>query len=94
MPSGIVASIVIAKTGKYRPQLWLAWVLMMAGSGLLATLTADMNNSRVAGLQLIASIGMGIILVCAVFPVLAPITVDLNPQALSFFMFIRFFAQV
>ena len=94
MPAGIVGGIYVAKSGKYRPPLWVAWVFLMVGAGILSILTAEVTVRRVAGLEIIASIGMGLVLVCAIFPILAPIPVELNPQALSFFMFIRFFAQV
>lgn len=94
MPFGIVAGLSVAKTGKYRKQLWLGWACLILAHGLYSTMTADTSNARNVGFQTFSSMGLGIIVSCAVFPILAPISNDLNSQALSFFMFIRFLAQV
>ena len=94
MPSGIVSSIVIAKTGKYRPQLWLAWVLVLISTGLLSTLKADTPKVASIGYPVIGGFGLGILMSVTYYPVLAPLPLSLNANAVAFFMFLRFFAQV
>lgn len=94
MPFGLVAGISVAKSGKYRPQLWLAWVSLIVSGGLLLTLKADSSRSKYIGYQVFIGLGLGILMTTAFFPVLAPLPVSLNANALAFFMFVRFFSQV
>ncbi|KAH8111198.1 iron permease [Phellopilus nigrolimitatus] len=93
MPFGIISGISVAKLGKYRPQLWLAWACLVVAAGLFSTLHADSVLSASVGFQVISSLGIGILLTCTFFPILAPISLSLNANALAFFMFTRFFAQ-
>lgn len=93
-PFGIIAGISVAKSGRYRPQLWLSWVALIIASALFTTLDADSKRSLYIGYQVIAGLGLGILITIAFFPILAPIPVSLNANALAFFMFVRFFAQV
>ncbi|KAH8108240.1 iron permease [Phellopilus nigrolimitatus] len=93
MPFGIISGISVAKLGKYRPQLWLAWACLVVAAGLFSTLHADTVLSASVGFQVISSLGIGILLTCSFFPILAPISLSLNANALAFFMFTRFFSQ-
>ena len=93
-PSGIVAGLSVAASHRYRPQLWLAWALVMLGAGLLSTLHADSARARAIGFQVVAGAGLGILSTTTYFPVLAPLPVGANAKALAFFTFCRNFAQV
>ncbi|KAL5513681.1 hypothetical protein ACEPAH_4080 [Sanghuangporus vaninii] len=93
MPAGIVAGLTVAKRGRYRVQLWIGWVLITVSAGLYCIMDADTSSAAVIGFQAVGAIGLGIALTCAVFPILAPIPLSLNPNALAFFMFMRFFSQ-
>ncbi|KAI0026720.1 iron permease [Vararia minispora EC-137] len=93
-PSSIITGITVQATHAYRPQMWLAWVLMLLGTGLLSSLSADGSRAQAYGFQVLAGIGIGIVYVAAYFPVLAPIPVRQSTPALSFHTFLRNFAQV
>ena len=93
-PTCIITGIAIQKSGKYRPQMWSAWCLIITGVGLLSYLDANGNRGQSYGFQVIAGVGIGIIYVAAYFPVLAPIPVTKSTPALAFHTFLRNFAQV
>lgn len=94
VPAGIVGGISVAKTGRYRPQLWLAWVLLLISTGLLSTLKADTPLVGSIGYSVIGGFGLGILMSVTYYPVLAPLPLSMNASAVAFFMFVRFFAQV
>ena len=94
MPFAMAAGISIAKTGRYRPQLWSSWCFLMLAAGLLSVVKAESSLGETIGFQLLMSVGLGILQTSPFFPILAPIDVSLNANALAFFMFVRFFSQV
>jgi hypothetical protein len=93
-PSGMVSGILVKKTQKYRPQLWISWVLLTIGTGLLSTLDERSHKRNAIGFEVIAAVGLGILTTTTYFPVLAPLQVTQNGPALAYFMFLRNFAQV
>ena len=93
-PSVVVAGLSITIFKKYRPQLWIGWVLLVVGMGSLATLRADSSLAHYAVLPMVVAIGAGIIYAATYFPVLAPLPVTQNAHALSFFAYLRSFAAV
>ncbi|TFY81266.1 hypothetical protein EWM64_g2741 [Hericium alpestre] len=93
-PFAMIGGLTIAKSGRYRPQIWFAWVLIMIGSGLLTTVNADTSRARVIGFEIVAGAGLGILMAATFFPVLAPLPVSTNALALALFTFFRNFAQV
>lgn len=93
-PFGIISGVSVNKTRKYRPQLWISWVFLIIGTGLLTTLHEDSSRGRAIGFEIMAGMGMGILTTTTYFPVLAPLPVSENALALAFFMFLRNFAQV
>ncbi|KAF8486502.1 major facilitator superfamily domain-containing protein [Gautieria morchelliformis] len=93
-PAGIISGLSVAKSHQYRPQLWLAWTMIMIGAGLLSTITADSSRMTAIGYEIIVGAGMGILTMTTYFPVLAPLPVSPNAKALAFFTFCRNFAQV
>jgi len=74
--------------------MWFAWSCLLLGTGLLSTVTADTNRAAPLAYSFIAGVGLGVLMPSTFYPVLAPIPVSLNASALSFFMFVRLFAQV
>jgi hypothetical protein len=70
--SGILAGVSVKKSGTYRIQLWLAWILMIVGSACFILLTQDSSRAESIGLTVIPTIGMGILFAGTYFPVLAP----------------------
>lgn len=94
VPAGIVSGISVARTQYFRPQLWLSWILIMIGVGLMSTLHADSSRSSAIGFPAIAGIGLGILVTSTYFPVLAPLPLSDNAHAIAFFMFCRNFGQV
>ncbi|KAJ7784904.1 major facilitator superfamily domain-containing protein [Mycena maculata] len=93
-PCNIVAGLTISKTKRYRPQMWLAWCLIMVSAGLLSTLKADSSRGKAIGFEAIMGAGVGILSTATYFPVLAPLPISENAHALAFFIFTRAFGQV
>jgi MFS family permease/ubiquinone/menaquinone biosynthesis C-methylase UbiE len=67
VPSGIVAGGSISKTGKYKPQHFVGFTLISVGVGLFTLLHTGSHKAAWVCFQIIAAIGLGIILV-AVLP--------------------------
>ena len=93
-PAGIISGVTVAISHQYRPQLWMSWVLVMIGTGLLSTITADSSRMTFIGYEIIVGTGLGILSSTTYFPVLSPLPVSTNAKALAFFTFCRNFAQV
>ncbi|KAI0316904.1 iron permease [Amylostereum chailletii] len=93
-PVGILAGASVTKSGKYRPQFWLSWALVMVGTGLYTTLDENSPRSQSVGFLAIVALGTGILVTTTYFPVLAPLSISNNGLALAYFMFLRNFAQV
>lgn len=66
----------------------------MLSSGVFSALKADTGIGVTIVAELIGSVGLGILQTSPIFPILAPIDVSLNANALAFFMFARFLSQV
>ncbi|KAL4241388.1 MFS transporter superfamily protein [Abortiporus biennis] len=92
-PAAFIAGTVVTTTKKYRPANIVGWILTVIGFGVLSLLRADSPTGKWVGYQIIVTIGTGIIYVCTIFPVLAPLPVSRTATALAFFAFIRTFAQ-
>ena len=93
-PAGVVAGLTVAMSKRYRPQLWASWVLVMVGCGLLSTLKANSSVASAVGYLVVVSFGLGISSTTTYFPVLAPLPVEANAQAVAFFTFVRNLAMV
>lgn len=78
----------------YRPQLWTGWAITIIGFGLLTTVNAETSRVISIGYQLVVGVGIGCVYSTAYFPVLARLPVEMNAQALSFYVFLRSFSQV
>ncbi|KAI0750013.1 iron permease [Daedaleopsis nitida] len=92
-PFAIVAGGTATAMNKYKPQNVIAWACIVVGMGLQSTLHADSASRNWIGFQIIGGIGFGMLFTATTFPILAPLPVELNASALSFFIFIRTFFQ-
>jgi MFS family permease len=86
------ASVTIFK--KYRPQLWIGWILCTVGVGAFSTSGANTVLATPIGISAINAPGTGLIYAVTYFPVLSPLPVTENAYALALFAFLRTFAQV
>ncbi|KAI0311002.1 hypothetical protein OF83DRAFT_1032136, partial [Amylostereum chailletii] len=93
-PFAIIAGAVVQKLGKYRPPLWFGWALTIIGVALFTTLDADTSRGAASGYEILAGCGIGVVYVCAYFPVLSPIPANKNTPALVFYTFLRNFSLI
>jgi len=94
VPFAIVFGISVTKSGKYRPQLWISWALMLLGAGLLSSVHANSSVASVVGYSTFGGAGVGILLVVTYYPILAPLPLSLNANAIGLYMFLRYLSQV
>ncbi len=60
-PFSIICGVLVKVTNKYRPLNYIGWALSMIGCGLLTLLKADSHTSQWAGFQIVAAMGIGIV---------------------------------
>jgi MFS family permease len=60
-PAAVVVGLIITKTGRYRPSLWIGWFLTTLGMGLLIYLRQSTNIPSWVFLSLIAGTGLGML---------------------------------
>ncbi|KAH9962025.1 major facilitator superfamily domain-containing protein [Lactifluus volemus] len=90
----LVAGVVVKKTGKYVIPIYVGWVLVIVGAGLLTTLWADSSMAKSIGFQLPIGAGVGIVYVVSLFPILASIPVTQTAPAMALFVFSRNFGYI
>ncbi|KAJ7050309.1 major facilitator superfamily domain-containing protein [Mycena amicta] len=88
-PFGLIAGIIIQKTNAYRIPMNVGWMFLIVGFGLLSTVNADTGRARVIGYTVICGVGIGTLVLSTYFPVLAPLSVAQNTQALALLIFVR-----
>ncbi|KAJ7812093.1 MFS general substrate transporter [Mycena olivaceomarginata] len=93
-PAAIIAGVLVSKTGRYRPQMWAGWVIMMVGLGLLSTVQATTPIWRTVLWGGVVGVGLGFEYSTTMFPVQAPLPVAQNARALAFLTFVGSFAGV
>ncbi|KAJ7075851.1 Mfs1.2 [Mycena belliarum] len=93
-PIAVLSGILITLTKRYRPQLWLGWVISIVGLVLMGTTRIDTPLRTFIGFEILAGAGFGIIFSSTYFPVLAPLPVTSAAQALAFYAFLRQFFQI
>ncbi|EMD31220.1 hypothetical protein CERSUDRAFT_100570 [Gelatoporia subvermispora B] len=74
-PVSVISGATVAALKRYRPQMWLGWVLTIIGFGLLTTVRENTSRSATLGFQSIVGVGLGMSYYTAFFPVLAPLPV-------------------
>ncbi|KAF8143101.1 iron permease [Mycena galopus ATCC 62051] len=93
-PGGLIAGLIIQKTNSYRIPIAAGWSFSVVGFALLSTLNENSSRSRAIGFSVIPGLGIGSLALSTYFPVLAPIPVSKNAQALALFIFTRNLALV
>ncbi|OJT15449.1 hypothetical protein TRAPUB_7994 [Trametes pubescens] len=89
----IVSGVSVQIVGRYCPQNYIGWALMIAGFGILSLLDENSSRAMYIGCQVPLAIGLGIIWVSTQFAILAPLKFSNSAHALAFFTFFRCFAQ-
>ncbi|KAJ6511403.1 major facilitator superfamily domain-containing protein [Mycena vitilis] len=92
-PITMLTGFSVNKFKRYRPQLWSGWAVLVLGSGLLSTITADSSRAKSIGFQIINGLGIGLLYMNLYFPILAPLPVTSSAQALAFYNYLRALAQ-
>jgi hypothetical protein len=69
---GSIAAISVKRTQTYRPQLWMAWVLLVLCGGLMIMVRDSSPTSYMLGFASLGSMALGILITTLYFPVLAP----------------------
>ncbi|KZV76656.1 MFS general substrate transporter [Peniophora sp. CONT] len=92
-PTTIFSGIYISHFKSYRLPIWLGWILLTLGTGLLASLDANSGRGASIGYPAIIGVGIGLVFSSLQFPILAPLEVEMNARALSLHVFLRAFSQ-
>ncbi|KFY01308.1 hypothetical protein O988_02806 [Pseudogymnoascus sp. VKM F-3808] len=92
-PAAIVVGFVISKTGKYRPSIWVGWVLTTVGLGFLIILKEDTTTPQWIFLSLAAGLGTGILYSAQSFAVQASASNSDLPYAAAMYSFFRSLGQ-
>jgi len=93
-PHSILCGVSVAVFNRYRIQNYIGWVISIVGFAVLSLIDADSSGVKLAGLQITAAIGVGVLYAAVTFPILAPLGVGENAHALAFFLFVRTFSYV
>ncbi|KAF7340868.1 MFS general substrate transporter [Mycena sanguinolenta] len=93
-PAAIITGVLVSKTGRYRPQMWAGWAIVIAGLGLLSTVTSQTPIWRSVLWGAVIGVGLGCEYATTMFPVQAPLPVSQNARALAFLTFVGSFAGV
>ncbi|KAJ6470866.1 iron permease [Mycena sanguinolenta] len=93
-PAGLIAGVIIQKTNSYRIPITAGWVLVVVGFGLMSTLDENASRSKALASSVIVGLGTGSLILTTYFPVLAPIPVSKNANALALFIFTRNFGLI
>ncbi|KAI0799693.1 iron permease [Irpex lacteus] len=92
-PAALFCGVSVVVFKRYLPQNYIGWVLMTAGSGVLAVL--DVDSSKAASICAPFMVGMGIGMgwTMTQFPILASLPYSNNAHAFAFFTFVRSLSQ-
>lgn len=58
-PSALIAGVIVNRSGRYRPQMWFGWCLVLLGLGFFTTLKAGDEVSQAIGLSVLVGVGIG-----------------------------------
>ncbi|KAN0082553.1 Major facilitator superfamily domain containing protein [Tylopilus felleus] len=93
-PAAIVTGISINVTRRYRPQMWLGWIFMIVGFGLMSTIIATDSIGKSIGYMMLLGCGIGLLSATPMYPIQASLPVTQNATSMTFMWFIRSFASV
>lgn len=94
VPFGILAGILMSKTGLYRPLHWIGMGLCAIGAGLISTLNANSPPAAWICFQIIIAGGGGVIAASTLPAILASLSESDVATASGAFSFIRSFGYV
>lgn len=92
-PAAVVVGLVITKTGRYRPSLWIGWFLTTFGMGLLVYLQKGTNIPSWIFLSLVGGTGLGMLFSAQGFAAQASASNADLPFAGAMYSFFRAFGQ-
>ncbi|KAM5544669.1 hypothetical protein V8D89_001567 [Ganoderma adspersum] len=92
-PFGILTGLSVQIINRYRPQNYVGWMFILVGFGVLSTLDEHSSRAAYIGSQIPLAVGLGMVWISTQFPILAPLPFSNSAHALSFFTFMRCFAQ-
>jgi len=92
-PAAVIVGLVITKTGRYRPSLWIGWLLTTLGMGLLIYLQQSTNIPSWIFLSLVAGTGLGMLFSAQGFAAQASASNADLPFAGAMYSFFRAFGQ-
>lgn len=93
-PAAMVCGVSFMVFNRYLPQNYVGWILMVAGSGVLAVLGVDSSKAAIISAPIMVGMGVGMGWTMTQFPILASLPYSNNAHALSFFTFVRNLSQV
>ncbi|PVI02644.1 MFS general substrate transporter [Periconia macrospinosa] len=91
VPSGIVAGGIMTKVGKYKPFHFVGFGLSAVGFGLLVLLDENSHKAMWVCFEIIASIGMGVLMITVLPAIQANLSDADNASSAALFSFMRSF---
>ncbi|KAJ7599216.1 Mfs1.2 [Mycena floridula] len=93
-PSAVLAGVSVTMTNRYRPQLWIGWIILLVGISAFAVRGETASLREAVGIPILIGVGGGMLASTTYFPVLAPLPVTENAHALAFFAYCRTFSGI
>ena len=94
IPSAMAAGILLSKLGQYKPIHWAGFALASIGFGLFSILDANSHRAAWVCFQIIASVGLGLILTSILPAICAPLSEEDVATANGTFSFLRSFGFI
>ncbi|TVY20686.1 Efflux pump FUS6 [Lachnellula arida] len=92
-PAAVMVGIIITKSGRYRPSIWIGWFLTTFGMGLLIYLKPSTNTPSWIFLSLVGGFGTGMLFSAQGFAAQASSSNADLPFAGAMYSFFRAFGQ-
>ncbi|KAH7418703.1 major facilitator superfamily domain-containing protein [Cadophora sp. MPI-SDFR-AT-0126] len=92
-PAAVIVGLVITKTGRYRPSLWIGWLLTTLGMGLIIYLQQSTNIPSWISISLVPGTGLGMLFSAQGFAAQASASNADLPFAGAMYSFFRAFGQ-
>ncbi|KAJ7836921.1 iron permease [Mycena olivaceomarginata] len=92
-PFSLLNGLVILKAKRYLQSVYIGWMVIIVGFGLLSMLGPDSSLALRVISQIVAAAGTGIVISSLPFALMAPIPVELLGSAIAFNAFLRTLSQ-
>jgi MFS family permease len=92
-PSAIAIGILITRTGHYRWTIWLGWILLTLGMGLICILKSNTSIPSWVFLMSVSGLGLGILFPSLIFAIQASAKPGQLAMAVTMCSFFRSFGQ-